>query len=1138
MVEVVRHYKKSITADLIRGWWSKEVDSSPLSLSYWEDLRDDFGASLPFFIAPDKYVECPFASLGIPNIKLSNLSPSLGEACVLFCFINGVKGNGSPIRNDGFMLPLEWRKNTEHSHLLPKSLIKLAENVLLFFYQISSSLSTDAIKWGLHPSFQRFSDNYNFSDETLFGKNVGSAWGALAAGLQSALTGYVPAYWPFCSLQFDSQIESLKHVEGIKQKLSVAASYNCGEFVVAPCQVREANLSLAELKKTQLPGSKAIRIVPADSRPETMINSILYSHLEWLRPTTTFLAPQAEFYGRQWLIDKIMAEKTDHKTTIIYGLPGTGKSALLNKVAEIEGDDVLAFYVCSKQKTSELIKTIAYQIALKFPEAFSQAGIDNIRKLSLQDSDWVNLKKLYLAAVIEPMKFQNKFSKKPLSIIIDALDESLDLNVAKLISDAETQLPEGVSVIVASRQLQEIQQLLNRISLNVIDLDSRQNAQRSLNDLSEYIQHRLSQTEFVQHFKGQNRSYKLQIFETLQRNPINYRYLHYTFLNILNGIYAFDQLGSQLPKGVQGHYLAFFDSHISKNWDEIKPLLELLVASPVPLSRDFINSVLKSNPVSAEKMLNGYIVEQNKTLLLCDGAFREWLIDKDGNPAFFVNPKSGHDRLVEYGWPHFCKIISEMGESDISGKNIEMFKQALPMELQETIGHHIARSSFIISRNQQKYAAILLAMVKNPNDRAAITNSIQHEQKDSNEPNNTQSKKNEKSKIINIEHLASGVAGGIAVLSGGAIVGKLSENDHGLEESVRNDAPIPSNVLNTTDLEVGVSEFDHQKVSYPQDTSQEGGGTPVDEVSVDVLQKYPDTCAIRSQEIILRDFGLDVSEDELVALSIKNGWYTPGDGTKAEDVGELLKEFGVDVNVYKNANIFTLSNELAQNHRVIIGVDSGELWRKGVWEKLEDAIGFEHGDHALIVSGIDTSDEDNIKVILTDPGTGEVAKKYSADQFLDAWQDSGCLMVATKNPAPAWLSSSENFDYKSMHLSTFGSLDYEELEQANLKFSDNLFVESNSENRFSLIHDFLQEHLVKEITIDIDSKDEGSYEDDEFNIGDLTNDSIEVSLSDEIVESISDQHEFEEPIDECRIDETGDQGMINQIDIQDYFNGT
>lgn len=185
-----------------------------------------------------------------------------------------------------------------------------------------------------------------------------------------------------------------------------------------------------------------------------------------------------------------------------------------------------------------------------------------------------------------------------------------------------------------------------------------------------------------------------------------------------------------------------------------------------------------------------------------------------------------------------------------------------------------------------------------------------------------------------------------------------------------------------------------------------------DLVDLDIYQAYNSTCAIRSQEIIMRDFGIDISQEQLMAEAVANGWFHPLMGTPMDDVGKLLVAHDIPATRYDNASVYQLVNELASGKRIIVGVDSGELAESSILRGIKDFILGEQPDHALIVAGIDTTDPDNVQVILTDPGTGHVAKPYPLDQFLDAWGDSGNMMVVTDNPAPASAPGMENFDYE------------------------------------------------------------------------------------------------------------------------------
>ncbi|MBO5272614.1 MAG: C39 family peptidase [Muribaculaceae bacterium] len=173
-------------------------------------------------------------------------------------------------------------------------------------------------------------------------------------------------------------------------------------------------------------------------------------------------------------------------------------------------------------------------------------------------------------------------------------------------------------------------------------------------------------------------------------------------------------------------------------------------------------------------------------------------------------------------------------------------------------------------------------------------------------------------------------------------------------------------------------------------------GLPVQNIVLDsVQQQYDDTCAIKSQEIIMNAMGFNVTEDSLRSEAYNNGWYSPGMGTPIEDVGKLMEAHGIQVNSQEGASLYNLVSELAKGHPVIVGVDSGELWNPNVDERFEDMIYGNNGvDHALIVNGINFNDDfTGGEVSLIDPGTGDFGIGYDLIQFKDAWDDSGNFMV-------------------------------------------------------------------------------------------------------------------------------------------------
>jgi hypothetical protein len=262
-------------------------------------------------------------------------------------------------------------------------------------------------------------------------------------------------------------------------------------------------------------------------------------------------------------------------------------------------------------------------------------------------------------------------------------------------------------------------------------------------------------------------------------------------------------------------------------------------------------------------------------------------------------------------------------------------------------------------------------------------------------------------------------------------------HDHNLihDEPVRNDPLAPS-----MSGEPQPNSLHHQEVHgmehFTENAPKEIGLSPVAGQSDLIKQGYDNTCAIRCQELILRDFGIPASEESLRQQAMDHGWYDPHGGTSEENVGNLLQMYGLDVHRYDDANIFNLTSELAQGHKVIVGVDSDELWHHSILTGFEDKVGIDGTDHALIVSGIDTSDPNHLKVVLTDPGTGDIAKAYPVEQFVDAWKDSHCFMVATNDAIPSFNHEMANFDYQTGHLNQIGGVDWHDLDQAAHMFHD------------------------------------------------------------------------------------------------------
>ena len=175
-------------------------------------------------------------------------------------------------------------------------------------------------------------------------------------------------------------------------------------------------------------------------------------------------------------------------------------------------------------------------------------------------------------------------------------------------------------------------------------------------------------------------------------------------------------------------------------------------------------------------------------------------------------------------------------------------------------------------------------------------------------------------------------------------------------------------------------------------------GTPGTDTHDWVHQTTPFTCDVVSQEMILHEFGVNASEAQLTYDAASHGWLTDH-GTSPQDMANLLDLHGVQTHTNYNGDIEALTSELAHGHKVIVGVDSGELWNPD--SSLFDLFRSHEADHALVVTGLDMSDANHPKVFVNDPGDPHGAgKPYPMDQFLQAWHGSGNMYVATDSTPP------------------------------------------------------------------------------------------------------------------------------------------
>lgn len=242
----------------------------------------------------------------------------------------------------------------------------------------------------------------------------------------------------------------------------------------------------------------------------------------------------------------------------------------------------------------------------------------------------------------------------------------------------------------------------------------------------------------------------------------------------------------------------------------------------------------------------------------------------------------------------------------------------------------------------------------------------------------------------------------------------IAKNDTHLNISNETIDRLHKNSSNFSNIETIVSSMkEHVNFGYEANKSE----STFDNF---IYQGNQPSCAVRSQEIILRDYGISIPQEELIRFATENGWYNPdpeNGGTPRYATGNILDAMGVETQRFDNANIFDIISELRAGHRVIVSVDANELWVKNepslykrlfgevanrIEDKIDDLMGVQGANHALIVAGVNVnpSNPSDIKVVLIDSGSGDVCIEYKFADFKKAWDDSNHHMVVTTQAAP------------------------------------------------------------------------------------------------------------------------------------------
>lgn len=187
------------------------------------------------------------------------------------------------------------------------------------------------------------------------------------------------------------------------------------------------------------------------------------------------------------------------------------------------------------------------------------------------------------------------------------------------------------------------------------------------------------------------------------------------------------------------------------------------------------------------------------------------------------------------------------------------------------------------------------------------------------------------------------------------------------------------------------------------------GGNPDDCIAFnhqqgDNVLGFNGTCGLVSCEDVMKQHGLNVSENDVVWHALEHGecnFDSNPDfagGTTPFDQVEILKDYGIDAKVEVGQNIYDLANTIESGKSAIIFVNAGVLWDD------PRAYGTGESNHAIVPTGVVRDGHDLSKIIgfyINDSGTGVSKEFVPVQKFEEMWLRNGAgIAVTTFNQHP------------------------------------------------------------------------------------------------------------------------------------------
>jgi RNA binding exosome subunit len=350
---------------------------------------------------------------------------------------------------------------------------------------------------------------------------------------------------------------------------------------------------------------------------------------------TEYIADRTtNFIGRKWVFESIQSWLDDPKGDrffLLTGEPGSGKTAIAARLtqfaqgaqacSEFEGGFLQAVHFCSARDSvwidpKEFARSLALQLAQSVPQ-FAEALVEVskdpggkeiiievkqdigsaiqsqvkgvvIENLTLSG---ISGQEAFTQVVVNPLKqIQGESFSKPLTILVDSLDEALTHDGKSTIVDLFSKLPPSLKVrfILTSRDEARVRNVIK--GAKRLLLSDPEHIQQNREDVKAYVKARLGKDEvLVTQLESLELSQREKYIETItHKSDGNFLYVRFLLDAIASGQRSITDLEG-LPQGLDELYYESLERVISldprKDWfEDYAPLMGVLLAAQESLN--------------------------------------------------------------------------------------------------------------------------------------------------------------------------------------------------------------------------------------------------------------------------------------------------------------------------------------------------------------------------------------------------------------------------------------------------------------------------------------------------------------------------------------------------------------------------